>query len=303
MKTISAANLAHLQSSTTTLAVCWMVTRRDDVVIRGTQHNRDITIDPGDSSGDSEYAGTYSALTGITGSDVRSTADMSVDNLEVEGAIATGALALLDMSAADIEAGLFDDAEVTTFVVNYEAPNDGQIVMRTGTIGNITRTAEGQYKTELRGLTQALSQTIVRTYGTSCDADLFDSRCTVNRAAFTFNGTVTSVTNRRQFTATTDYGSPDAEAGYFSGGRVTWVTGQNTDYTMEVKDDSLDSPGDFLLFLPMPLDIEVGDTFTIEAACDKKKATCIAKFNNLVNFRGHGVFVPGMTEVLKIGGQ
>jgi uncharacterized phage protein (TIGR02218 family) len=295
MKTISAPLLAHLQQSTTTLAVCWMVTRRDAVVIRGTTHNRDVTVSTGD------YAGTYSARTGITGSDVRSTSDLSVDNLEVEGAVAESALSLLDMSAADIESGLFDDAAVTTFVVNYQAPDDGQIVMRTGTIGNITRTAEGQYRTELRGLTQALSRQIVRTIGTSCDADLFDSRCKLVRASFTFTGTVTAVTSRRQFAATIS-GAP-ADVGYFNGGKVTFTTGANDDYSMEVKDGNFGSPDEILLFLPMPLDIEVGDTFEIEAGCDKLKATCKDKFSNLVNFRGHGVFTPGLTEILKVGGQ
>ena len=48
-------------------------------------------------------------------------------------------------------------------------------------------------------------------------------------------------------------------------------------------------------------DIEVGDTFEIEAGCDKLKATCKDKFANLVNFRGHGVFTPGTTEILKVG--
>jgi uncharacterized phage protein (TIGR02218 family) len=160
VRTLPPELTSHLAGSVTTLAVCWRVERSDGVLILGTEHDADITIAEGDSPGDSPgnpYAGTYYARAGITGSNVRSTSDMSVDNMEVQGAINNGDLAIVDLSAADIEAGLFDDAAVTLFLVNWEAPDDGQIVLRTGNIGEISRTAEGNYKTELRGLAQRLS--------------------------------------------------------------------------------------------------------------------------------------------------
>ena len=163
----------------TSLQVCWVVTRRDGVEIRGTEWDRDLTITTGD------YAGTFLARAGITGSDIRSTSDLSVDNLEVIGALAAplttdsssaSSLFLLDVTAADIEAGLLDNAEAVTFLVNSNDPDLFQRVLRAGWLGNSQRTAEGQYKIELRGLTQALSQGIVRTYGVGCDAELGDCR-------------------------------------------------------------------------------------------------------------------------------
>ena len=39
------------------------------------------------------------------------------------------------------------------------------------------------------------------------------------------------------------------------------------------------------LWEPMGLDIEIGDQFTIHAGCDKRRETCSAKFNNIVNLR------------------
>ena len=196
MRTIPAG---FLDSEVTDLQVCWRVTRRDGIDILGTEYDRNITITTGD------YAGTYVAFAGITGSDVRSTSDLSVDNLEVRGALAepeleTGALQLLDLNAADIEAGLLDNAEVTTFLVNSTDPDLYQHVLRTGWLGNISRTAEGEYRTELRGLTQALSQGIVRTYGVGCDAELGDARCKVDMAPRTTTSEVITVTSRREFT-------------------------------------------------------------------------------------------------------
>ena len=270
MRNIPAALAAHLQGEVTTLAVCWRVERSDGVLILGTEHDRDITIE-GDSP-TAPYGGTYRARAGITGSNVRSTSDMSVDNMEVEGAVNTGDLNLIDLSPADIEAGLFDDASVVLFLVNWQAPDDGQIVLRTGNIGAINRTSEGFYRTELRGLTQRLSQNFIRTYGAACDAELGDSRCMIDLAAITTTGVVTAVASNRAFSA-------------------------------ELADGSPATPIEIDLFLPADYTIQVGDTFTLSPGCDKTAPMCQQRFNNLVNFRGHGFWVPGNGEMQIFGGQ
>jgi uncharacterized phage protein (TIGR02218 family) len=297
VRTLTADNAAHIREEVTTLAVCWRVVRSDGGLILGTENDNDIYV------ADGEYAGTYVATAGITGSSVRSTADMSVDNVEVQGAIAPdGTLALTDLSAADIEAGLFDDAAITLFIVNWAAPNDGQIVLRTGNIGEISRSSEGSYKTELRGLAQKLTQNIVRTYGSGCDAELGDARCTVDIAELTSTGVVTSVTSARAFAATLTHPGDAPDADFFNGGMVQWTTGGNANYRMEVKLIET-SPEQIQLFLPMPADIEVGDTFSIAPGCDKSPAMCKGRFANLVNFRGHGAWVPGVGEMTVFGGQ
>ena len=51
----------------------------------------------------------------------------------------------------------------------------------------------------------------------------------------------------------------------------------------------------------MPTDIDVGDTFTFSAGCDKTFETCKNTYSNLVNRRAHGHFVPGQFEILKVG--
>lgn len=270
MKPIAAALQTHLDGDVTTLAVCWRVERSDGVLILGTEHDEDITVEADSPS--HPYTGTYLARAGITGSDVRSTSDMSVDNMEVTGAINQGDLQILDLSASDIEAGLFDNAAIVLFVVNWQAPNDGQIVLRSGNIGEISRTAEGQYKTELRGLAQKLSQNIIRTYGASCDAELGDARCGIDLTTYTLTGTVTAVTSNRRFIVELNEGSPTI--------------------TMDVE-----------LYLPMPNDIEVGDEFSIRPGCDKSNVTCRETFGNITNFRGHGYLVPGIGEMMVFGGQ
>lgn len=295
MRTLPSGIASHIQGGVTSLAVCWRIERRDGVLILGTEHEGNVDVPSG------PYAGTYLARAAITGSSIRSNSDLAVDNMEVEGSVYANDLQVPDLSAADIEAGLFDDATVTLFLVNWDAPSDGQVVLRKGTLGAITRTSEGRYRTELRGLSQALSRPIVRTYGVACDADLFDARCGLSAAAWTYTATVVSVTSRREFSVSYDSPSPPA-AGLLVGGKATFTSGENDDFSMEIRSVGNGSPDDtIVLFQPMPLDIQVGDTVSLTAGCDKRRDTCRDTFANLVNFRGHGIFTPGQTELLKVG--
>ena len=120
-------------------------------------------------------------------------------------------------------------------------PDLYQLVLRTGWIGNITRTAEGEYKTELRGLTQALSQGIVRTYGVGCDAELGDARCTVDMTPFT-----TTSTRRDRDQPARSSTTAGAAARRISdrcpAGTVTWTSGANTGYAMEIKEHVSPAP-------------------------------------------------------------
>lgn len=73
--------------------------------------------------------------------------------------------------------------------------------------------------------------------------------------------------------------------GYMNGGLVSFVTGLNAGYSMEIYtyDQATET---IVLFLNMPYDIAVGDKFTYQAGCDKARTTCQEKFLNILNFRG-----------------
>ena len=297
MRTIPAG---FRDTSVTDLQVCWEVNRRDGAIIRGTEADIDITVTD-DSRG---LAGIYLKETGITGSDVRSTDDLAVDNLEIKGALGvppgdsssdSSGLLLTDLAGDDIEAGLYDNAEITTFLVNSKDPDLYQHVLRTGWMGNIRRDSDQRYTTEMRGLTQALSQQVLKTYGVGCHWELGDSRCKVDMAPFTFPQTVTGVTSRREFDISTPFG---VLLHLVPGGTVTWTSGANEGFSMEIKAYiSLNME----LYLPMPNDIDVGDTLIVRLGCNKSRETCIQDYNNVLNFGGWGVFVPGQNEVLKRG--
>ena len=59
------------------------------------------------------------------------------------------------------------------------------------------------------------------------------------------------------------------------------------------------SPATLELWQPMAQPIAPGDTFIVTAGCDKRFATCRAKFDNAVNFRGFP-HIPGNDFVTAI---
>lgn len=278
MKIISNGLDVHLASEVTTIATCWKLTRRDNTVFGFTDHNKDLAID--------EI--TYLASSGFTPSAVASNSELSVDNLDIEGVIDNSII-----TEVDIQAGLYDYAQIEIFMVNYQDLTQGSLNLRTGWLGEI-KFGRDRFVTEVRGLMQNLSQGIGELYSPSCRAQLGDSRCGVNLAAFTVTGSVTSATSNQVFSDSTRM---EAD-GYFDGGKITFTSGLNNGLSMEVK-SFVD--GTITLVLPMAFTVAVTDTFSLVAGCDKNFDTCIAKFSNAVNFRGEP-HVPGLDEMLKTAG-
>jgi len=287
MKTIPGPLQSHLEGATTTLALCWRITKRNGAVIMGTSHDQDITVSSGD------LAGTYSAASNILPSNVTSNADLAVDNMEVDGAVGQGNTLYLDVTVDDIESRNLDFAGVKTFFVNWQNPDMGQVRMRTGYLGALTYDSSGLYKTEVRGLSQKLQQNIVQTYSDKCTVIRFgDARCTVDANALTINVVASSVTSRRQLTVS---GLTIQPTGYFSLGNLVCLTGLNAGVLRQVR---VDVDGALQLFEAFPEDIEEGDTFTLSPGCDRLASTCLNKFDNLPNFRGYGLLIPGIDALL-----
>ncbi|MCC7173256.1 MAG: DUF2163 domain-containing protein [Planctomycetes bacterium] len=277
MKTIGAALKAHLAGEVTTIATLWKVTRTDGAVYGFTDHDRALELD----------GVTYEAASGMTASAVESSASLAVPNGEVEGVLDSSSL-----NEADLLAGKWDFARVDVFQVNYSDLTQGTLKLRRGWLGEI-RTTRGGFTAELRGMMQALQQSIGRIVAPACDADVGDARCGVDLSTFpngTVATTVTSAASQRVFTAS----ALSQAAGWFNGGKVLFSSGANDGVAMEVKTFA---GGVVELVLPMPGAIAPGDAFTITAGCDKTLATCKAKFANAINFRGFP-HLPGIDRMI-----
>lgn len=269
MKTLSPAFAAHLVSGATTLCWCWRLTRRDGVRLGFTDHDRPLSFD-----------GTaFEAASGFTASEIKDTVGLSVDNLEVTSAITSDALA-----EADLAAGIYDDAAVEIFRVNWSDPAQ-RVLMRSGSLGEVSRSGIA-FSAEVRGLAHHLQQPKGRLYQYTCDADLGDARCSINRTAPAFqgHGTVTAVGSARQFTAS---GLTAYTTDWFTRGLLTFTSGAASSQQIEVKSHTLNAGTVTIeLWSPARLPLVAGQTFTITAGCDKHMTTCAGKFANATNFRG-----------------
>jgi hypothetical protein len=163
MKTLSAGMQAHITKQVTTLCTCWRVIRLDGIVLGFTDHDQDIL-----------FGGvTYKAQTGFTKSAISNSASLAVDELKTDGYLDDDAI-----TEKDLRAGLWDYAEVSLFIVNWQDPdNTGPINLRSGRFGEVTINSRGKFTIELRGLIQQLQQTVGETYTPTCKADLGDARC------------------------------------------------------------------------------------------------------------------------------
>jgi uncharacterized phage protein (TIGR02218 family) len=265
MKSVSPDLQAHLDSGATTLAHVWRLTRRDGVVLGFTDHDGDITFDEV----------THEAAAGVSASAVESSSGLAVDNLDILGALISDRL-----SEDDLSAGLFDDAEIEIWRVNWMVPEQ-RVLLRKGNLGEVTRGATG-FSAELRGLAHRLNQPTGRLLQYGCDADLGDARC--GFALTAAEGIVTFSEDNRVIVAS---GLEAHAEDHFTRGRVLFTGGANDGAAMEVKLHTLTPEGAVIeLWQAMPRGIAVSDTFEVTAGCDKQFTTCQTKFSNGANFRG-----------------
>lgn len=306
MRYVPPALLADLQADTTCMAFLWTIEMANGKVIRGTEHDLDITLPGGTNSPDSpdKYAGTYYAVSNVTGGDVANNTDLSVDNLEVTGAFPNAPgespyTEILDITVAEIEAGLLDMAPVTVLICNWQEPSHGYYVVRAGYLGAITRTSDGKYTTEVRGLSQLLAQTVIRTFSSTCNVVKFgDNRCRFNVAAITISGHANgSSANLQSFAVDLTQASPRPAYSYV-GGTLTFTSGLNAGFSREVKLDPNLNGGVISFWEQFPEAITNGDTFTLSPGCDRQSNTCINVYDNYVHWRGYGVFIPGVLAIL-----
>lgn len=269
MKQLHPGLAAHVASGATMLCWCWRLTRRDGVRQGFTDHDRDIVF--GDT--------VFEAAAGMTASEIRDSAGLSVDNLEVTSAVTSERLA-----EADLAAGLYDNAAIEIFRVNWSAPEQ-RVLMRRGNLGEVRRAGQA-FTAEVRGLAHTLQETRGRLFQYACDADLGDRRCGVDltSAKFFGLGALVSVASPRRLTVS---GLGNFASGWFTHGLLTFTSGAAEGQSVEVKQHAVaGNTVSIELWSAARLPLMSGQTFAVTAGCDKAVGTCAAKFSNVANFRG-----------------
>jgi uncharacterized phage protein (TIGR02218 family) len=279
MRTIPSALQDKLATGVTTLCRCWIITRNDGVTQGFTEHDEDIVL--GDV--------TCRAGSGLSGSEVTEKLGLAVDGSEFAGALADDTL-----NEDALAAGRYDAAAVELWLVDWSEPAL-RVLLAKGSLGEVRRDGTA-FTAEVRGLSQRLAEESGRLYTATCSADLGDARCKIDltNAAYRGSGTVGAVTGTSAFTAS---GLDAFDDGWFTAGKLTFVSGANAGLSMEVKSHRNAGAVALVLWQAMPEPIAAGDTFTVTAGCDKRFQTCHDRFNNVVNFRGFP-HIPGNDFVI-----
>jgi len=271
---------AHLAQRTTTLAWLWLIERTDGQTFGFTSHDADITL--GDV--------TYTAQYGITPSVVQPGAGLAVGNAEVQTVFYSP-----DLTEGDLQAGVWDHAEVRVRIVNWADLSQGVLKRLRGWLGEVQHDGF-RFTAELRGFADLLNRGQGRIVSPDCAAEFGDSQCGVDVSAFTVEAEVTATTSPRLFTLNI---TPSSTA-QFQGGFLVWMTGGNAGRKMEIQ--ALQTSGVTALQLPMESAVSIGDTCEVTQGCSKDFDTCRDVYSNAINFRGMPD-VPGVDRAVKALGQ
>lgn len=259
----------HFGQDVTSVCHCWRLMRRDGTAFGFTDHDRRLNVD----------GMVFEPETGLSASEARQSLGLSVDTVDVEGALSSDRI-----RDGDIEAGLYDGAVIEAFLVNWRNPANFTRI-RKATVGKITR-SDGRFLAELESLLHQLDKPNGRYVTRKCDAELGDVRCGValGQPAFKGVGLVETIEGPDVVRVS---GIGGIDTGWFSFGTLTWTGGLRQGRTERIVDHRSDGAFSVLtLQAGSGPQIGPGDGFTIVAGCDHSFATCKAKFANALNFRG-----------------
>ena len=259
----------HLGRPVTSVCHCWRLTRSDGLVFGFTDHDLPLTLE----------GTTFEPESGLSASEARSSLGLAVDTVDVEGALSSERI-----RNEDISAGLYDNARVETFLVNWAA-KEHFALLRIATIGKITR-SDQRFVAELESVAHALDAPRGRYVTRSCDAELGDSRCGVplSQARHSASGTVLALDAPDVIVVS---GLQVFDVGWFAGGTLKWTSGAGAGRSERVVDHRRNGSAVTLLRSSgVGSAVGIGDSFSISAGCDKAFSTCKAKFANAQNFRG-----------------
>ena len=219
---------------------------------------------------------TYSAAVGMQPTAVALNGSLSVDNAE-----ATSLMPEFDVpiSEADIRAGVYDYAEFSLFLVNYEDLSMGHLTLLEGTIGQVSIDANGlSFVNELRALSAQLKQSVCEKDSLPCRA-IYGSQkagsatpgpiqrfpCGKDATAELVSGTVEEV--GLENTLTFKLASTTLVADALNPGMVFFTSGLNAGLSREIESNTVD--GWITLRFEAMFPIADGDGLQYRPDCNK----------------------------------
>lgn len=287
-----------LESGASTLTLIMRIDPVDAPSFGASLTNKTIEYDDGSD------ALRYSAYVGMQPASILYSGNLSIDNSDYEGLLPEYDFPI---SEEDIQAGVYDDARFTLYLVDYDNLQPAtHVVIHYGTLGKM-KTQDGlSFWEELRGLSQKLKQTVCARDSLTCRARLgsqpigtgggaYEEReyCGVDLSGYWESGEVASPGAEPNYSFTTvaplveESGSSITD--YYAPGMVRWTSGRNTGREQEVEGNTANT---ISLAFRTPFPILAGDTFEYRRDCNKfardASKGCASHFGSewVMRFRG-----------------
>lgn len=122
-------------------------------------------------------------------------------------------------------------------------------------------------------------------YSPGCSNQLFDGLCGLAAPAFVTTVTISSI---NVDPLVLNVSGLTRGAFYYRWGKAMFTTGQNAGRVLRIKENGT---SEIEFAQPWLAPVAVGDQLAIQPGCDKKRNTCITKFDNIGRFRGQP-FIP-----------
>lgn len=247
---------------------CLKLTLQDGTVYGYTDYKEAITVD----------SVVYNPAPGFQKVKMNLTANAEVSNQKFGSA-------WVDAPEEDLRGGKFDSATIEVAWASWKHPSYGRLVVFTGQLGEVSWSEAG-FEVDIVSYMKNLSKNIGNVFTANCRHTLFSTAkvgqcgyCGLSKSSFTHTGSVVSVDSHKWvFTI-----SNTEATGYYSNGLVKFTSGFNSGLSAVIKSHEGNK---VTLMLPTAFSIQAGDTFEIQAGCDKTLETCKSKFNNVNNYGG-----------------
>ncbi len=145
-------------TGSTTWARCAKITTVDGLIVAITEHDEPLTLDLGDGDGSQ----TYEPDDAVEISTGRTSADLSIDNRDIAGALASDRI-----TEEDLHAGRYEGAVVTIFELDWQNPDSGVAIKGAGVLGK-AETRDEQFIVEFRSWPALMQRNIALTIGPQC---------------------------------------------------------------------------------------------------------------------------------------
>ena len=249
-----------LDGALTSVAFCWRLERRDGAGIALTSHDRAL-----------EIGGVrFDPAPGMTPAAIRSELGTEARSSEVAGSLTSAAI-----SEPDIIAGRWDGAALSLFAVDWKVPDGEQVELLCGELGQVA-SKDGEYSADLLGAAAKLERPMCPLTSPECRAELGDPRCRVDMAGRIVRAVVVaSAGNGLRIDRAID--------DRFRFGRLRFLGGAANGEVRVIMGVAGD---EVALRSAASVDVAAGTAVEIVEGCDKRLATCSARFGNAANFRG-----------------